>query len=274
MEFDEVRRYTPGDDVRAIDWNVTARSNEPHIKRFREERDTIVWLVCDVSASMAFGSRSPDKRAVALEAAAVFGFTAAAARDRVGLICFAQRVQRVVPPASGTRHVSRLLRDLAVHPDPVTPPLQGSEQGPPDSGAEGATTDLAAAAGRVNAATPHRAVVLLISDFLTPLAQATPALRRLCLRHDVVPVVVQDPAEIDLPHHTLCRVQDPETGRRGWVDFGSRRVRRRYRQQRAEAVAARADLFRKMAVDPLDLQTGDDVLSRVAGYLRKREARR
>ena len=256
MEFDEVRRYTPGDDARAIDWNVTARSDEPHVKRFREERDSVVWLACDVSGSIDFGTRQPDKRAVLLEAAAVFAFAAAAARDRVGLVTFDRAVRRAVAPAGGTRHASRLLRELAAS-EPV---------------AAGAT-DPAPALTRILRTTRHRAAVVLLSDFLmAPEATAGP-LERLALRHDVVPVVVRDPVEASLPAGGLCLVRDAETGRRGWVDLGSRRVRRLYRQRQDAAAEAWAALFRRLKLTPLTIETGGDVLNQVAAYLRRREAR-
>ena len=264
MEFEEVRRYTPGDDVRAIDWNVTARSSDPYIKLFREERELVVWVVADGSGSMRFGTRSPAKAELAAHAAAVFTFTAIGSRDRVGLVTFGSGAGvQAVPPRRGRRHGMRVIRDVVADQAAAAP-------GGPAAG-RGGSGGLAEALRRVSASAVHRSVVVVIGDFLDSGPGERAALKRLLSKHDVVPVVVADAAESALVDVGLLEVVDAETGRRGWLDTSSRRVRRRYAEAAAEAEARRVALFRGLRLTPLRLETGADPMPVIERYLRRRE---
>ena len=264
MEFEEVRPYAAGDDVRSIDWNVTARADEPYVKQFREEREMAVWVVVDVSASMGFGTRHESKAATATRAAAVFTFAAIASRDRVGLATFGDAVRTFLPPRKGRRHGTRVVRDLLAA---GTAEWAGSE-----APAEGAT-DLAGALERVRRGARHRAVIFVVADFLglAPGGPDARALRRLSLAHEVVPVVITDPAERRLVDVGPVRVRDPETGLTGWIDTGRPAVRRAYADAAARADAERDAVFRSLRLRPLPLATGSDVFPPIRTYLLRLE---
>ncbi len=254
IEFEEVRPYAPGDDVRAIDWNVTARSHEPYIKLFREERELSVWLAADVSPSLDFGTQRTTKRQTLAEAAALVAFSAINARDRVGLVRFTDRIEGFLPPRRGRNHGMRVLRDVFAAPT------------------VGRGTDLPQALGRVHRAANHRAVVFVLSDFLgVEAASASTALRRLASKHDVVPVCMTDPRERDLPNVGLIEVQDPETGHRRLLDTASKRVRRDYLNAGLKLEAQRDQLLRSCGLRPIHLVTGEDVFGPIHAYFRQRE---
>src|SRR5512147_1124073 len=179
MEFAEVRLYQPGDDVRTIDWNVTARTGTPHVKRFAEERELTVMLVVDASGSTVFGSRRQTKQALAAELGALLAFSAITNNDKVGLLMFTERIELAVPPRKGTRHVLRVIREILSH----RPAGRG--------------TDIPAALEHLRRVTRRRTVLFLVSDFLTPGWKR--ALRLASRRHDVVAVVLEDPREALLP---------------------------------------------------------------------------
>ena len=258
IEFEEVRPYAAGDDVRAIDWNVTARSDEPYIKLFREERELSVWLCFDVSPSMEFGTQRVSKRQTLSEAAALLSFSAIANRDRVGLVRFTDRVEGFLPPRRGRNHGMRVLRDVWVK--------QGSTP------AAGRGTDLTEALGRVGKAAHHRAVVFVMSDFLgVDAAPATTAFARLARNHDVVPVCVTDPRERELPNVGLIETVDPETGARRLLDTSSRRVRRAYAAVGAQLEDERDALLRGTGLRAIRLNTGEDVFGPVHRFFLQRE---
>ncbi|MEM0964152.1 MAG: DUF58 domain-containing protein, partial [Bacteroidota bacterium] len=209
IEFAEVRPYQIGDDVRAIDWNVSARTGEPHVKLFEEEREQTLLLVVDVSGSEDFGSIRA-KRDLAAEVCAVLGFSALRNHDKVGMVLFTDIIERFVPPKRGKRHVLRLLRDLFAH----EPRQRG--------------TDIAGALDHVLRVQRRRAIVVLVSDFLVPAGAGRSVARSLRIaaqKHDVVAVRLVDPREESLPPAGLLRVTDAETGREALVDTGSRAVR-------------------------------------------------
>lgn len=268
MEFTEVREYQPGDEVRFIDWNVTARVGRPHVKQHVEERELTVLLLVDVSGSGQFGTRGRFKSELAAEIAAVLALSAVRNNDRVGLLLFTDRVEHVVPPKKGRRHALRLIRDVLAY-RPV-----------------GRGTDLAGAleyAGRILA---HRAVVFVLSDFLLdrPVRSAPGeagagsfehALRVMAGRHDLVAITVSDNAEETLPAVGLLRLSDPETGEVYVVDTGRKELRVRYSAFRAAERDARQRLFRRLGVDEIEVRTDaryTDAL--IASFRRRREGSR
>lgn len=254
MEFEEVCPYKIGDDVRLIDWNVSARFGEPYIKKFREERELTVMLVVDVSCSGLFGSGQQYKLDVAAELCAVLAFSAIRSNDKVGLILFTDQVEKYVPPKKGTQHVLRITRELLYH-EPV-----------------GRGTDIAEALSFLNRVTLRKSVCFLVSDFLaTDFESPVRVARR---RHDLIPVVMTDPREMELPNAGLIQLEDSETGAEMLVDTGSARLRRRFAKQRREAAACREMMFRKMDTDTIDIRTDQPYVDPLVRFFHKRERRR
>jgi uncharacterized protein (DUF58 family) len=253
MAFSEVRPYQPGDDIRSIDWNVTARTNSPHIKVFTEERELTVVLLVDVSASEEFGSRGTRKSEMAAEVAAQIAFSAIANNDRVGLLLFSDRVEKVIPPKKGRKHVLRLVSDiLSFRP-------------------EGRGTDMATALSWLNRVTKRRTVVFLVSDFLFQGYEAP--LRTARMRHDVVPVVLRDPMEESFPALGLVEVEDPETGERSVVDTSSPRVRRAFQAAMEASRAERSRVFRRLELDSVELRAGENHGEALVRFFRARARR-
>jgi uncharacterized protein (DUF58 family) len=247
-----------GDDVRSIDWNVSARAGEPHVKVFREERELTVMLAVDLSRSLAMGTRSELKRELVAEIAATLAFSAIRSNDRVGMLLFTDRIEAIVPPKKGARHVLRIVRDLLA----FTP--------------QGRGTDIARALDELNASLSKRTVVCVISDFLAP-AQAKPwegALARLRRRHDVIPIIVTDARERELPDVGIIDLEDLETGEVRAYDTSSRWVREGWAEVAEDRAQARDRLFRKAKTEPLLLETGVDFLAPLRAYFSRREARR
>src|SRR2546421_2031971 len=211
MAFEEVREYQPGDDIRTIDWNVTARMGHPFIKRFIEERELTVMLLVDCSASQWFGTGRQQKREVAAERAAVLAFSAISNNDRVGLVAFTDRVERFVPPRKGTRHVLRLIRDVLF--------FQPAHRG----------TSVREGLDYLNRVLHRRAIVFLLSDFRDQGFER--AFKRTGRRHDLVAVSVTDPREEEIPRVGLLELEDAETGRHLVLDTFSRPVREAYAVQ-------------------------------------------
>ena len=258
MEFEEVRPYLFGDDVRSIDWNVSARVGEPHVKVFREERELTVMLAVDLSGSLAFGTRGELKRELVAEVAATLAFSAIRSNDRVGMLLFTDRIEAIVPPRKGARHVLRIVRDLLAFR------------------AEGHGTDIAKALDELNATLSKRSVVCVVSDFLAPEGAAPweGALARLRRRHDVIPIIVGDAREREIPDVGIVDLVDLETGELRTFDTGSRWVRDGWSDTAAERVDARDRLFRKAKAEPLRLETGGDFLPPLRAYFQRRESRR
>jgi uncharacterized protein (DUF58 family) len=253
LAFADVRAYQPGDDVRAIDWNVTARMGQPFLKRFVEERELTVLFVVDASASLAVGTRRQAKREVVAELAALLAFAALHNDDRVGLVHYTDRVEHVVPPRHGTRHAQRLLRDILFY--------QPTGRG----------TDLRAALDSLNRIQRKRAIVFLFSDFLD--AGFDRALRLAGRRHDLIAVRVTDPLEEELPEVGLLELVDAETGERALVDTSSAVVRQAFvanRHLREEELRRR---FRGARVDAIDVSTAGGHLDALIGFFRRREWR-
>lgn len=257
MEFEEVRPYLVGDDVRTIDWNVSARAGEPHVKVFREERELTVMLAVDLSGSLAFGTRAELKRELVAEVAATIAFSAIRANDRVGMMLFTDRIESFVPPRKGSRHVLRIVRDLlAFEP-------------------KGRGTDVARALDELGASLSRRSVVCVASDFLAPRGAEPwqPALARLRRRHDVVPIAVLDRRERELPNVGIVELEDLETGERRMVDTSSRAVREGWGELAVERERVRDRLFRRARVEPLVLETGQDFFPTLRNYFARRETR-
>ncbi|MEO7103663.1 MAG: DUF58 domain-containing protein [Gemmatimonadaceae bacterium] len=253
MEFAEVREYTPGDEVRAIDWNVTARMNRPFVKRYVEERELTIVLALDISGSERFGTVARFKSDMMTEFAAVIALAAVRNNDRVGLIFFTDRVEHVVPPRKGKRHVLRIVRDLLA----FVPKATG--------------TDLNPALEYMQRTLRQHTVIFLVSDFQDEGYEH--ALKVLGRRHDVVAVTLNDPAEQILPDVGLARMRDPETGEFLEVDTSDRRVRAAYAEHIGAEMAARRRVLRRAGVDEVALTTDGSVIDPLLKFFRTRETR-
>ena len=253
MEFDEVREYQPGDDVRSIDWNVTAREGKPYIKRFCEERELTVLFVFDISASGVFGSGNQSKLDLLVEVCALLMFSAIRNNDKVGLLTFANNITRFDPPRKGRSHVLRLIREL-VAAEPVA-----------------AAAHLDTALEFVNRVQKRRAIVFLVSDFLDTEAGQNLAITR--RRHDVVAVTVRDPRETELPNAGFITLRDAETGQLREVDTGSARVRDSYRRQAELREAKLASELKRVGIDRLPVVTDQPYAQTLQRFFRMRERR-
>jgi uncharacterized protein (DUF58 family) len=262
MDFDEVREYSPGDEVRTIDWNVTARAGRTFVKKYTEERELTIFLLVDISASGDFGSGEIRKRDLAAELASVLAFSAIRNSDKVGLLLYSDRIERFLPPKKGRRQVLRVVRDVLFH-EPA-----------------GVGTDSVMALDAVNQVLHRRAVVFLISDFE---AQGDPTLVRAGLRramrqtnrrHDLIAVQIEDPRESELPDVGIVALEDAESGEIVEVDTGNAAVRQRFA---AEAALRKRHLladFRAEGVDSLQLRTGTPYLPALQRLFKSRAQRR
>lgn len=254
VEFSDVREYQPGDDVRSIDWNVTARAGKPFIKRFTEERELSVVLAVDLSASGEFGSQKKSTRQLAVEAAAVLAFAAARKGDRVGLLIFTDRVEAYVPPKKGGRHALRLIRDLLAF-EPT-----------------GRGTNLRAATDHLAKVTRRRSVMFFVSDFLGVNVQE--GLGVLALKHDLIAVRVEDPRDRELPSAGMLEVIDPESGVRSAIDTSSRRVREAYAAAAVERDEETLRSIRRVGADDVTLSTDRPYVHDLVELFHRREHRR
>ena len=277
MNFDEVREYQPGDEVRSIDWNVTARMNHPFIKKFVEERELTLMLVVDVSGSGVFGSQAQSKRELAAEIASVLAFSAIRNNDKVGLILFSDQVEKFIPPRKGRRHVLRVIREVLF----FEPARRG--------------TDLNEALEFLMRVTNHRAICVIVSDFLgsptepqgasirarpqllllQSLAQSAHSmLRHVNRKHDVVAVHVSDPCEMDLPNLGRLVLRDAETGEVVEVDTGDPRKRKAFAERQAKALAETERLFRTVGIDSIQVRTDQPYGAALSRFFENRERRR
>jgi uncharacterized protein (DUF58 family) len=253
IAFEEVREYQPGDDIRTIDWNVTARMGHPFIKRFVEERELTVLLLIDGSASQQFGTRLQQKREVAAELAAVLAFSAITNNDKVGLIAFSDRVERFIPPRKGTRHVLRLIRDVLF--------LQPAHPG----------TCVREALDFANRVLHRRAIIFLLSDFLDQ--GYDKALKRTGRRHDLIAVRIADPREEEMPRVGLLEIEDAETGRHLLLDTFSRPVRAAYAAAARRRREALRQLARASGIDLIEVSTDGGHLDALIHFFQMRERR-
>lgn len=255
LVFSDVRPYYAGDDVRAIDWNITARMNAPHVKQFIEERDRTVNLMIDMSASGHFGSRGTTKRELAAELAAVVAFSAIKNNDRVGLFIVTDKVERYVPPKKGRRHVLRVIGEILA----FEPTSRG--------------TDLAVGLDFLGKVARRRSVVFLVSDFLgTDPAHWERAMQITRQRHELVPVVVGDPLEQALPDVGLVLLEDLETGEVVEVDTRSR-ARQEFAKRAADAAAQRDAALRRINVDVVEVATNRPYVDALIAFFRARAKR-
>ena len=250
IDFDDFREYQPGDEVRAIDWNVTARMGFPYIKKFIEEREMTVFLVVDVSASENYGGVDQSKRELAAEIAGVFAFSANANQDKTGVVLFSDQTELWVPPAKGSLHVLRIIREILY----ITPKGRGS--------------NLVPALERLTNQLNRRALVVVISDFQHEGYER--ALRICSIRHDVVAVQISDKNEIDLPDAGWIRWEDPETGQQLELNSSNRAVRQQYRTLRADWQRRLDQSFKSMAIDKIDAVTDQDYLPGLHSFFKRR----
>lgn len=253
MEFKEVREYVPGDDIRSIDWNVTARTGHPHVKIMAEEREMTVMLVVDASGSGQFGSVTRFKNELAAELCAVMAFSAIKNNDKVGLIIFTDGVELYVPPSKGSKHVLRVIREVLYFKP------------------KGKGTNITGALHYLNGVTRRKAVVFLVSDFMADDYEA--ALRVANKRHDVIAVAVADPREEQLPDVGLIAVEDAETGKKLLVNTSDARVRDAYEKEATKRAETRDEIFRKNKVDVLHVRTDKPYVDALHRFFRMRERR-
>ncbi|HMS02528.1 MAG TPA: DUF58 domain-containing protein [Gemmatimonadaceae bacterium] len=253
MEFAEVREYQPGDEVRTIDWNVSARMGRPFVKRYVEERELTVMLALDVSGSSRFGTGARAKGELVGELAAVLALAAVRNNDRVGLLCFTDRVEHALPPRKGRRHALRLVRDLLTVP------------------ATGTRTAFTAPLERLGRLLPHRSVVFVCSDFLGDDYERPLSL--LAQRHDVIAVTLSDPAEAVLPDVGVARFVDPETGDVVELDTGDEAVRAWFAAQVAAEESTRRAVFGRLGIDEILVRTDTGYVEPLLGFFQARSRR-
>ena len=255
MEFDEVRQYVPGDDTRTIDWNVTARSGEPYVKSYVEERELTVMLVVDVSRSGEFGTKNRFKRELAVELAGVLSIAATTNNDKVGLLLFSDRVELLIPPTKGRSHVLRLLRELlAFEP-------------------EGSGTDLRLALDTVFVLLKRRSIVFLVSDFLADPESYRQAMLVTNQQHDIVAFDLSDPLESEIADVGVIALEDAEEGMERWIDTGDSQWRREFSERVASLDAEKGNVFSTAGVDHVKITTDEDYFAEVGAFFKDRMRR-
>ncbi|MEX0844585.1 MAG: DUF58 domain-containing protein [Balneolaceae bacterium] len=250
MEFSEVRAYSYGDDIRQIDWNVTARTGDPFIKVFEEEREQTLMLCIDISQSGTFGSQNQSKMDLAIELCAVLAFSAIKNSDKVGLVLFSDHIEKVVPPKKGRTHVLRLIRELY-----TTKPT-------------GTGTDIADALSYINRLLHRRAIVVLASDFQD--SNFEKQLRITNQKHDLVSIIISDPLEDKLPDIGLIKVRDAETGAEKMIDTSSQKVQKAYQIKRMEQKAHIYNKMLKMKVDAVEVQNNESYVQPLMNFFKRR----
>jgi uncharacterized protein (DUF58 family) len=253
MNFEDVREYQPGDEIRAIDWNVTARLGTAYIKKFTEERELTVILVVDVSASGNFGSVSQSKRELAAEVACLLAFSAIRNNDKVGLLLFTDRVELFIPPKKGRSHTLRIIREILFF-EP-----------------EGRGTAPALALDYLNKVVTRRAVVFFISDFQT--GDFSRSLSVSGRRHDFIAIHIQDDRERTIPSVGIITLEDAETGEQIEINTGDRATRKRFAELAEAEKAELARTLRRNNIDAISLRTGDDYLPPLRSFFKQRERR-
>ena len=254
MAFSEVREYQPGDDIRSIDWNVTARYNSPFVKVFEEEREMTVMLLIDVSASGNFGTQEQFKRELATELAAILAFSAIKNNDKVGVIFFTDKVEQFIPPKKGKSHILRIIREvLAFEPT-------------------GKGTDIAGALEYFSAVIKKRSICFILSDFMSK--EFDRPLKIASKKHDLVALRIHDTREDTLPNVGLVPMQDAETEKMLFVDTSSKKVRDNFAKNRAQATEKLRKLFPASGVDLIDITTGSDYVKPLINFFKTRGKRR
>lgn len=253
MEFSEVRAYTYGDDIRQIDWNVTARNGEPYIKIFEEEREQTLMLCIDISPSGFFGSRSQTKMELSIEICAVLAFSAIKNNDKVGLVLFSDKIEKVVPPKKGKTHVLRLIRELY-----ATKPT-------------GSKTSIKDALSYVNRLLNRKSIVVLASDFQDKEFEKQHLITS--RKHDLVNIVVNDRVEDQLPDIGIVPIVDAETGKQKWIDTSSKKVRENYRKKIEEDSAKLSNYFLKNKMDSVSIYTNEPYIQPLVSFFQRRMSR-
>lgn len=253
MEFAEVREYQPGDDVRTIDWNVSARMGHPYIKQFEEERELTVMLLVDVSSSGSFGTTMQQKREVAAELSAVLAFSAIKNNDKVGLIIFSDKIDKFIPPRKGKKHGLRVIREILFHK-------------PQES-----ATDLSTALEYLNRVIKRRSTIFLISDFLTENYEK--ALHVANRKHDIIALSITDPREITLPDVGMIDLEDAETGESLLIDTGSRTIRDGFYHDALNMHTKRDSFFKSIGVDHINILTDRSYVEPITRFFRMRAKR-
>lgn len=256
MEFDEVRDYQIGDDVRTIDWNVTARTGRPHVKKFVEERELTVMLLVDASRSCQFGSAHELKSKLAAEIAALLAFSAVRNNDKIGLIVFTDKIEKFIPPRKGLKNVLRVIREV----------LYFKPQNP--------ATDIAQALDYLNKVAIRRSVAFLISDFFAPQDSVKRALATTNKHHDVIAVTLNDPRETDLPDCGLLALEDAETGATRLIDTTDRHLRDDYHARAVKRLAEREKLFGSIGMDHIAISTDAPYADAMVRFFLKRRKRK
>lgn len=254
MAFSEVREYMPGDPIRTIDWNVTARFNHPYVKIFEEERELTVMLLVDVSGSEYFGTKVQEKRALITEVSAVIAFSAIQNNDKIGVVLFSDRIEKFIPPKKGKSHILRIIRELL------------------DFKPEGKGTDIREALRFFTSVIRKRSIAFVLSDFQD--SNFDQALKVASKKHDVVALRISDVAEEELPNIGLVPFTDAETGAVHWIDTGDPKAQGRYRAFMAQEEARILDLFRKSGVDMANLRTDKSYVQPLMSLFKKRETRK
>jgi uncharacterized protein (DUF58 family) len=253
MEFDEVREYIPGDEIRSIDWNVTARTGHPYVKKFTEERELTVMLLLDMSASSFFGTRSQQKAQLAAKICSVLALSAIKNNDKVGFIAFTDKIEKFIPARKGLRHVLRIIRE-ALYFKPAQ-----------------AGTDIVLALEYLNRVTTRKTVAFVISDFFAPAFKKMLAVAN--KRHDIVAVTITDPAELDLADVGIVKLFDPETRRDFIVDSSDKNIRSEYQANALRRGRERTLLFHSVNVDCIDVRTDAEYSKSLLKFFRERERR-
>ncbi len=250
IEFAEVREYTIGDDIRTIDWNVTARTGEPHIKIFNEERELTIMLLVDVSGSGHFGTVSQYKNEIAAELCAVLAFSAIKNNDRVGLVMFTDNIEKYIPPKKGRKHVLRVIREILSFKPTAT------------------ETDINCALEFISKVVKRKCVAFLMSDYMS--GEYEKALKVAHKKHDLIAITLTDPRELTMPNIGIVNLEDAETGERILVDTSSARVRREFEERAARRISSRDRLFRKIDLDSIPVTTDKSYIDPLVRFFRAR----
>ena len=253
MSFSEVRLYQPGDDIRRIDWNVSARANDVYVKKFVEERELTVMILVDMSGSLDFGSQEESKRKIAAKLTALLAFSAIKNNDRVGLVLFTDEIEMYIPPKKGRKHVLRMIREILAY-------QPGNK-----------TTNIAKALEFLAYVAKRKTVAFLVSDFISPSFEK--AIKVASRRHDLIPIMLGDPMEEQLPNLGMTWLEDTETGEIIPVPMHSRRFRSKYRTRRNEQRSRLRKLFSRINLDAIELQTGESFIRPLIDYFKLRARR-
>ena len=252
MSFSEVREYTPGDDVKFIDWNVTARFSHPYVKVFEEERELVVMLLVDISNSSLFGTQKRLKRELITELSAVLSFSAATNNDKVGVLFFSDKVEKFIPPKKGKGHILRIIRELiALEPDQNT-----------------GATNISVALEFLNNVIKKKTIAFLMSDFVSKSYEH--ALQLAARRHELVGINIYDKYDKELPNAGLIQAQDSESGQLMWIDTGNKAIRNKYAAAFEEKNKYCSQVFRKSGASLLNMRTDEDYVKVLQGYFKRK----